>query len=478
MLTLKGGIALFSQYTLATLKSKGRYGHFIRWIFIVIDFIVLNASYVATCLLTDIKHQPFYDKQVWLILNLSFIVVVYVLGSLHDKRAVYIDRVLMLLVKYIFLHVVIFLMQFFFVDKDISWQTIGLFYVIFALSLSVWWIVSRKLLKWYRSKGFNYKKIVIVGGGASGAGVRLMKQLEQDQGYGYHIVGFFDDEPTTEVTSYQGSVSQLESFINENIVDEIYCAIPENERQELQHIINLAESNAIDFYYVPQFSKYISRRFEIDTFGTVPVLSIHPHPLQNPVNKAIKRGVDLLISSIVLLFSPIVFLPIAIGVKLSSPGPVFFRQERTGYRGKSFQCLKFRSMRVNSLSDSLQASKDDPRKTKFGNFLRKTSLDELPQFINVFLGDMSIVGPRPHMVQQTQEYSELINKYMLRHTIKPGITGWAQVNGYRGPTDELWKMEKRVELDVWYAENWNFMLDVKIMFLTVVNAIRGEQNAL
>lgn len=460
------------------MKSKGRYGHFIRWIFIVIDFIVLNASYVATCLLTDIKHQPFYDKQVWLMLNLSFIVVVYVLGSLHDKRAVYIDRVLMLLVKYIFLHVVIFLMQFFFVDKDISWQTIGLFYVIFALSLSVWWIVSRKLLKWYRSKGFNYKKIVIIGGGASGAGVRLMKQLEQDQGYGYHIVGFFDDEPTTEVTSYQGSVSHLESFINENIVDEIYCAIPENERQELQHIINLAESNAIDFYYVPQFSKYISRRFEIDTFGTVPVLSIHPHPLQNPVNKAIKRGVDLLISSIVLLFSPIVFLPIAIGVKLSSPGPVFFRQERTGYRGKSFQCLKFRSMRVNSLSDSLQASKDDPRKTRFGNFLRKTSLDELPQFINVFLGDMSIVGPRPHMVQQTQEYSELINKYMLRHTIKPGITGWAQVNGYRGPTDELWKMEKRVELDVWYAENWNFMLDVKIMFLTVVNAIRGEQNAL
>ena len=460
------------------MKSKGRYGHFIRWIFIVIDFIVLNASYVATCLLTDIKHQPFYDKQVWLMLNLSFIVVVYVLGSLHDKRAVYIDRVLMLLVKYIFLHVVIFLMQFFFVDKDISWQTIGLFYVIFALSLSVWWIVSRKLLKWYRSKGFNYKKIVIIGGGASGAGVRLMKQLEQDQGYGYHIVGFFDDEPTTEVTSYQGSVSHLESFINENIVDEIYCAIPENERQELQHIINLAESNAIDFYYVPQFSKYISRRFEIDTFGTVPVLSIHPHPLQNPVNKAIKRGVDLLISSIVLLFSPIVFLPIAIGVKLSSPGPVFFRQERTGYRGKSFQCLKFRSMRVNSLSDSLQASKDDPRKTRFGNFLRKTSLDELPQFINVFLGDMSIVGPRPHMVQQTQEYSELINKYMLRHTIKPGITGWAQVNGYRGPTDELWKMEKRVELDVWYAENWNFMLDVKIMFLTVFNAIRGEQNAL
>lgn len=428
--------------------------------------------------MTDIQHQPFYDKQVWLMLNLSFAVVLYVLSTLHDKRVVYIDRVLMLLVKYILLHVVLFLTLFFFVDTVISWKTIALFYVIFALSLAVWWIVSRKLLKWYRSKGFNYKKIVIIGGGTSGAGVRLMNQLEQDQGYGYHIVGFFDDELAAEVPNYRGGITDLEKFINENTVDEIYCAVPENDRQELQKIINLAERNAIDFYYLPQFSKYISRRFEVETFGTVPVMSIHPHPLQNPFNKAIKRGFDLLVSSVVLLFSPIVFLPIAIGVKLSSPGPVFFRQERTGYRGKSFQCLKFRSMRVNDKSDSLQATKDDPRKTKFGNFIRKTSLDELPQFINVFKGDMSIVGPRPHMVQQTQEYSELIDKYMLRHTIKPGITGWAQVNGFRGPTDELWKMEKRVELDVWYAENWNFMLDIKIMFLTVFNAIRGEQNAL
>jgi len=456
------------------LKSKGRYGQFIRWIFIAIDFIVLNASYLITCLLTDLH----YGKQVWLMLNLSFLVVVYVLSSLHDKRVVYIDRVLMLLVKYVLLHLVIFLMLLSFIDKDYSWRTIALFYGLFAISLASWWIISRKLLKWYRSKGFNYKKIVIIGGGRSGAGVRLMQQLEDDQGYGYHIVGFFNDEPANEIPSYRGGIGELEDFINTNSVDEIYCAIPENELQELQQIINLAERNAIDFYYVPQFSKYISRRFEIETFGAVPVMSIHPHPLQNPLNKAIKRGFDLLVSSVVLLFSPLIFLPIAIGVKLSSPGPVFFRQERTGYRGKSFQCLKFRSMRVNDKSDSLQATKDDPRKTKFGNFLRKTSLDELPQFINVFLGDMSIVGPRPHMVQQTKEYSELIDKYMLRHTIKPGITGWAQVNGYRGPTDELWKMEKRVELDVWYAVNWNFMLDIKILFLTVYNAIRGEQNAL
>ena len=461
------------------MRNKGRYGHFIRWIFIVIDFIVLNAAYIITCMIIgDMETLPFFSRQVWLMLNLSFFVVVYVLSSLHDKRAVYIDRVLIHLLKYVLLHAVIFLMLVSFIDALPKWRYVLMFYGIFTLSLSLWWIISRKLLKWYRSKGYNYKQIVIIGGGRAGAGVRLMKQLEKDLGYGYHVVGFFDSEPIEDLPCYTASIDTLEDFLNEHSVDEMYCAVPENERNELQSMINLAERNAIDFYFVPQLSKYISRRFEIETLGVVPVLSVRPHPLNNSLNQFVKRVFDLAVSSLVLLFSPIIFIPIAIGVKLSSPGPVFFKQERTGYRGRSFLCYKFRSMKINDKSDSLQATKDDPRKTKFGNFLRKTSLDELPQFINVFLGDMSIVGPRPHMIQQTNEYSELIDKYMLRHTIKPGITGWAQVNGFRGSTEELWKMEKRVEYDVWYAENWNFMLDIKIMYLTVFNAIRGEKNAL
>ncbi|MGN1238611.1 MAG: sugar transferase, partial [Muribaculaceae bacterium] len=175
--------------------------------------------------------------------------------------------------------------------------------------------------------------------------------------------------------------------------------------------------------------------------------------------------------------SPIVLIPVAVGIKISSPGPIFFRQKRTGYRGKEFWCYKFRTMRVNKDSDKLQATRNDPRKTRFGDFLRRSSIDELPQFFNVWRGDMSIVGPRPHMVKHTQDYSALIDKYMLRHTIKPGITGWAQVNGLRGQTEHLWQMEKRVEYDVWYAENWNMMLDFKIVFLTVYNAVKGEKNA-
>ena len=191
----------------------------------------------------------------------------------------------------------------------------------------------------------------------------------------------------------------------------------------------------------------------------------------------LKRAFDLLLTLPVIILSPLWVLPIAIGIKLSSPGPVFFRQTRTGIRGRDFTCYKFRTMRANADADKLQATENDPRKTRFGDFLRRSSLDELPQFFNVLLGNMSLVGPRPHMVSQTEDYSRLISKYMVRHAVKPGISGWAQVNGYRGGTKHLWQMEKRVEYDVWYIHNWNIFLDIKIVFLTIFNAFKGESNA-
>jgi putative colanic acid biosynthesis UDP-glucose lipid carrier transferase len=206
-------------------------------------------------------------------------------------------------------------------------------------------------------------------------------------------------------------------------------------------------------------------------------LSIRPEPLENPLNTALKRVFDILFSGLFLIFFPLILIPVAIAIKISSPGPVFFKQKRTGLRGKDFYCYKFRTMRVNDDSDRQQATKDDPRKTKLGDFLRRTSIDELPQFWNVFKGDMSVVGPRPHMIKHTEDYSKLIDTYMLRHLVKPGITGWAQVNGYRGETKELWQMAKRVQYDVWYIENWDFFLDLKIIYLTVANALRGEKNA-
>ena len=301
--------------------------------------------------------------------------------------------------------------------------------------------------------------------------------MEHDAGFGYRVLGFFDDNPSDDF--YSGVVyplSELADFVaGRNVRQIFYTLSGQNEAHRLA--VKIADDNVADFYYVPQIPPTLSRRFELHNIGSVPVLSVMRNPLKNPLNRGLKRTFDLAVSSVFLCFYPIIYIPVAIAIKLSSPGPVYFKQERTGYLGNSFECLKFRTMRVNANADKVQATKNDSRKTRVGDFLRRTSLDELPQFINVWKGDMSVVGPRPHMLKHTEEYTKIVDRYMVRHAVKPGITGWAQVNGYRGLTDEVWKMERRVEHDVWYIENWTFLLDIKIMIRTVLNALQGEKNA-
>ena len=212
--------------------------------------------------------------------------------------------------------------------------------------------------------------------------------------------------------------------------------------------------------------------------GNVPFLSLRNDPLMRIENRVIKRAFDIVVSLLFLctLF-PIILLFVTIITKITMPGPVFFRQKRTGIYGKDFYCIKFRSMKINADSDRVQATKNDPRKTRWGNIMRKTNIDECPQFWNVLMGDMSIVGPRPHMLKHTEEYSKLIDKYMMRHFVKPGITGWSQVTGFRGETKELSQMEGRVQGDIWYIEHWSFWLDIYIMYKTVANVIQGDKEA-
>lgn len=410
-------------------------------------------------------------------MNVSYMAVSYFFSDIHYRRVVYADRVVIQVVKAVALHSLIFLSLTYFLDSEhFAWESFGKFYCVFCIALGSWWIISRKALKRYRSLGKNYKRIVVIGAGA--VGQKLIGVLKGDSGYGYRIMGIFDDDTNlSNADLYQGSLDKVEDFVHSHPIDEMYCCIPDTDNEDVAKLLATAERNAVDFFYVPQFGRHITRHFELFSVDNVPVLQARPNPLSLPMNAAMKRLFDFLVSSVVLVLSPLVLIPVSVAIKISSPGPIFFKQRRTGFRGKPFTCYKFRTMRVNSQSDTVQATKNDPRKTRVGDFLRKTSIDELPQFFNVWRGEMSIVGPRPHMEQQTQTYSELIDKYMLRHVIKPGVTGWAQVNGYRGLTDELWKMEKRVEYDVWYTENWNFFLDLKIIVLTVVNAIRGEKNA-
>lgn len=256
----------------------------------------------------------------------------------------------------------------------------------------------------------------------------------------------------------------------------LFCNLPQEQSDDIRKIMDYCENHLIHFYSVPNVRNYVHRAMAVEFVDDIPVLSVRYEPLRTPLNRVLKRTFDLVFSTLFLVLIFWWVLPIVSLITwLTMPGPVFFRQKRNGLYGKEFTCLKFRSMRVNADADKLQATKEDPRKTKWGNIMRKTNIDELPQFINVFLGDMSVVGPRPHMVKHTEEYGALVDKYMVRHFAKPGITGWAQVTGSRGETSELWMMEERIQKDIWYVENWSLLLDIKIIIKTVTNVFGGEK---
>ena len=460
------------------MKAKVGYGRFIKWALLTSDVLLFVLVYFFVQWALDFK--PMHNKTLLLCTSVLMAIVAYVFLEVHELRVLYADKIAVKAFRATIVHAISFVVISLTLDNQFHWPFFLTLYGVLLVALFVWWFTSRKLLKFLRGIGFNYKRVVVFGSGV--AARQLIEEFYSDLGYGYRILGYFDSEPSDSIpqsVKYLGKVEQARIFIQENWIDEIYFEKSgNNTERDLEVVMNLADTNAIDFFYLPQLGSAAFRPMEVINMGKSLVLSVRPNPLSYPLNAALKRSFDILFSSVVLILSPIILIPVAIGVKLSSKGPVFFKQERTGYRGKSFYCYKFRSMRVNDESDSKQATSGDPRKTRFGEFLRKSSIDELPQFFNVWKGDMSIVGPRPHMLAHTQMYSKIIDKYMMRHTVKPGITGWAQVRGFRGPTPEVWMMEKRVEYDVWYAENWNFMLDLKIIFMTIINVFRGDKNAL
>jgi putative colanic acid biosynthesis UDP-glucose lipid carrier transferase len=460
------------------ISHRGHYGRYIHTLLTIVDFMVVNVVFVLLCMLyPEIVESHLRIK--WLIVNLAYFPVVFWFSHARDQRTIHMDRVVSCALQTVGIHALFFLSILTFLDiNDISIRAIIAFYIALCIVLPLSWVCARVLLRQYRKRGGNFSRVVIVGTNLTA--IRLFEAMLSDAGYGYRILGFFGTRTTKPkgfCGKYLGSVDTMEPFIREQAVDMIFYTMPGENDDSLHKVISIADANVVQFYYVPQISNYMGRNFEMSNIGPMPILTALHNPLKGTLNRTLKRTFDIVFSSILLLFSPIVFIPVAIAIKISSPGPIFFRQKRTGYRGHEFWCLKFRTMRVNNDSDSAQASKDDPRKTRVGDFLRRTSIDELPQFINVLRGEMSVVGPRPHMLKHTEDYARLVDKYMIRHMIKPGITGWAQVNGLRGSTDELWKMEKRVEYDVWYMENWTFMLDIKIIARTIFNAIRGEKNA-
>lgn len=387
-------------------------------------------------------------------------------------------RVLRNMVPFVLLSVCILLLFHFEFSHS---RLFGLFYIVLILVIVSYRLAFRYFLELYRKQGGNVRKVILIGSHENMQ--ELYHAMTDDPTSGYRVLGYFEDFPSDRYpsdVSYLGHPQEVNNFLKQNVgrVDQLYCSLPSARSAEIVPIINYCENHLVRFFSVPNVRNYLKRRMHFEMLGNVPVLSIRREPLELLENRIVKRTFDIVCSTLFLCtIFPFIYIIVGVAIKMSSPGPIFFKQKRSGEDGKEFWCYKFRSMRVNAQCDTLQATEHDPRKTRIGEIIRKTSIDELPQFINVFKGDMSIVGPRPHMLKHTQEYSLLINKFMVRHFVKPGITGWAQVTGYRGETKELWQMEGRVMRDIWYIEHWTFLLDLYIMYKTVYNAIHGEKEA-
>ncbi|HXO73685.1 MAG TPA: exopolysaccharide biosynthesis polyprenyl glycosylphosphotransferase, partial [Puia sp.] len=295
------------------------------------------------------------------------------------------------------------------------------------------------------------------------------------------VEGYFEDSSIVDELSLLpiiGNIDDCISYAVKNNVNEIYSTISPEVNTSIYEMAHTAERSLIRFKFVPDFKFYVNRNIHMEYMNEFPVLSLRPEPLEEVTNSIKKRIFDILFSLFVIIFILSWLTPIlAILIKLNSRGPVFFVQPRSGKDNRKFNCYKFRTLSVNREAHTRQVTRDDNRITPLGKFLRKSNLDELPQFVNVLKGDMSIVGPRPHMLAHTESFSRLQDQYMVRHFVKPGVTGWAQVNGFRGEIKEPDELRHRIEHDIWYMENWSLWLDLRIIFLTVYNTFKGDKNA-
>ncbi len=356
---------------------------------------------------------------------------------------------------------------------NFSRLTVTLWALITPIGLFTYRFAIRLLLAYLRGKGWSTRKIAIIGAGMLGQ--RIAETLRDAKLLGYIPVAFYDDAPDKAGTSVvgipvEGTIDDLLSKTPiEAHYDEIYIALPLRAEERIKHVLNALADSSITVKFIPDFFSFDLLHSQITDVGGIPIISLYDSPLNSSGNAILKRLEDIIVSILIIILISPVLLAIAAAIKFTSQGPVIFKQRRYGINGEEITVLKFRSMTVCDDGDKItQAKKGDARVTKVGAFLRKTSLDELPQFFNVIAGSMSIVGPRPHACAHNEQYRKLIPKYMLRHLVKPGITGWAQIHGWRGETDTLNKMEKRVEFDLHYIDNWSVWLDLKIILLTFI----------
>ncbi len=330
----------------------------------------------------------------------------------------------------------------------------------------------RHMMRYVRRKGYNQKHVLIIGAGVMGR--EYARKLRNHRNFGYNVIGFLDDKVEQNQTvvgvRVLGSCDTLEKVLENRSIEEVVVALPLNAYPRHGNLVTACEKAGVRIRIIPDYGHYLPTGTpQIEEFDGIHLLNVRKLPLDDPLLRFLKRAFDITVASSALVVASPVMLMIAIGIKVTSPGPLLFRQKRVGLNNHTFDMLKFRSMRVDidQTASTTWTTANDPRKTKFGAFLRKTSLDELPQFFNVLANDMSVIGPRPERPFFVDQFKEEIPQYMVKHQVKPGITGWAQVNGWRGDTS----IRKRIECDIYYIENWELLLDIKIMFLTFLKGL-------
>ncbi|MCZ8144487.1 undecaprenyl-phosphate glucose phosphotransferase [Flavobacterium sp.] len=452
------------------MHHTGRYSKYIRPISILLDLLVVNALslYFFRELRVDFLVYIPYQILAWSLIALlvrfyevyRFTTPVEIISKLLKQSTLFL---LLVIAFFPFAKTTIFS------GKAIAWLLSVSFVIITGFKYFFFYYLKKYRLLTHN----NYRSAVIIG--YTTEALNLKKIFETRQDYGYRFLGFFSDKK--QGPEVIGKVEELKAFVLEKKIDEIYCSLNEISNEKIKELVQFADEHRKTIKFIPDTKEILSKNLKIDYYELFPVLSLQKTQLHDPLIKGFKRAFDIIFSLIVIVFilswlTPIIGLLILI----ESRGPIFFKQGRPGLDEKEFFCYKFRSMHQN-VNTEQEASRNDPRVTRMGRFMRKTSIDELPQFFNVFLGDMSVVGPRPHLWSQNKAYANKIKKYMVRLYVKPGITGLAQVKGFRGEIETDEDMINRIKYDVFYIENWSFVLDIKIIVQTVINIFKGEEKA-
>lgn len=434
--------------------------------------------------MTDLFGVEYSGNYVYagLLAVLSFLFLAETQSIYISWRLVSLKR-MSLKVLLVWLLIVILLVGTAFLTKtsaDFSRRAVVSWFVLVPVLMTLQRLVIQLAMRSMRKRGMNTRTVAIAGAGENA--LKIVKGIFESGWMGLNLVGIYDDRHELRLPLISGRTLEIKGNLRKLVqearsggVDYVYIALPMRAEGRIIEIVNALADTTASVYVVPDFFVFDLMQARWFNVGGVPMVSVFESPFYG-VDGWSKRLEDIVLGTLILILITIPMLIIALGVKLTSPGPVLFRQRRYGLNGKVVEVWKFRSMQVMEDGQNVpQAQKDDPRVTPFGAFLRRTSLDELPQFINVLQGHMSIVGPRPHAIAHNEEYRRLIHGYMLRHKVKPGITGWAQINGWRGETDTVEKMEGRIECDLHYIHNWSLWLDIKIIVLTVFRGFTGKE---